>query len=174
MERIWLLTWTTYGTWLPGDRHGSVASVREGLGPRREKGEPNSPVEPPMPGLETASRDRMKGAPLFLDRARAEVVLTQFHETAAYRGWKLLGAALMASHVHLVLTVPGDPEPELLLRDFKSYASRALNGRFGKPLSGTWWTTGGSTRKLPDASAVERALVYVRNQHAPLTTWFAE
>ncbi|HYH63802.1 MAG TPA: hypothetical protein VD866_03795 [Urbifossiella sp.] len=25
----WLLTSTTYGTWLPGDRRGSVTSVRD-------------------------------------------------------------------------------------------------------------------------------------------------
>ena len=25
----WLLTWTTYGTWLPGDEHGFVGNVVE-------------------------------------------------------------------------------------------------------------------------------------------------
>ena len=25
----WLLTWTTYGTWLPGDKHGFVGNVVE-------------------------------------------------------------------------------------------------------------------------------------------------
>jgi hypothetical protein len=27
--RAWLLTTTTYGSWLPGDRRGSVTSVRD-------------------------------------------------------------------------------------------------------------------------------------------------
>ena len=34
MDRYWLLTWHTYGTWLPGDRRGFVGRVREGSGPR--------------------------------------------------------------------------------------------------------------------------------------------
>ena len=27
-DRHWLLTWTTYGTWLPGDDRGSVVDSR--------------------------------------------------------------------------------------------------------------------------------------------------
>ncbi len=33
MDRYWPLTWTTYGTWLPGDARGfAVSNVRDGLG----------------------------------------------------------------------------------------------------------------------------------------------
>ena len=32
MDRYWLLTWTTYGTWLPGDRRGFVSNVLDGSG----------------------------------------------------------------------------------------------------------------------------------------------
>ena len=28
-HRYWLLTWTTYGTWLPGDDRGFVSPVRK-------------------------------------------------------------------------------------------------------------------------------------------------
>ena len=70
----------------------------------------------------------------------------------------------MRNHAHLVVGVPGDPDPANLLRDFKSYASRPLTRRRGKPRSGTWWTKSGSRRKLPDAAAVGRAIEYVRTQ----------
>jgi len=36
MERHWFLTWTTYGTWLPGDDRGFVCNVSspDGMGQR--------------------------------------------------------------------------------------------------------------------------------------------
>ncbi|MBU6293193.1 MAG: hypothetical protein KJS91_00805, partial [Planctomycetes bacterium] len=58
-----------------------------------------------------------------------------------------------------------------LLKDFKSYASRALNKQFEKPESGTWWTEGGSRRKLPDEAAVAAAIRYVLDQEHPLVVW---
>ena len=43
------------------------------------------------------------------------------------RRQRLLAVAIMANHIHVVVGVPGDPEPDTLLRDFKSYASLCLN-----------------------------------------------
>jgi REP element-mobilizing transposase RayT len=73
----------------------------------------------------------------------------------------------MRNHVHVVLGVPGDPEPDTLLRDLKSYASRALGAR----ASGKWWTRSGSRRKLPDDAAVAAAIKYVRRQKFALAVW---
>jgi hypothetical protein len=61
--------------------------------------------------------------------------------------------------------------PNDISRDFKSYASRGLNKRWAKPASDTWWTTGGSKRKLPDEQAVLAAIEYVKNQYNPLVVW---
>jgi hypothetical protein len=80
----------------------------------------------------------------------------------------------MAQHIHLVVGVRGDPDPEKISGDFKSYGSRVLNRRWGKPGNGSWWTGGsGSKRKLPDQAAVPRALEYLRRQTNPLVHWFA-
>ena len=51
--------------------------------------------------------------------------------------WELLGVAVMAQHIHLVVGVGGDPDPEKIIGDFKSYGSRALNRRWGKPVNGS-------------------------------------
>ncbi|MDB5306984.1 MAG: hypothetical protein JWO38_1186 [Gemmataceae bacterium] len=77
----------------------------------------------------------------------------------------------MENHVHLVVTVPGDPDPSDILGDFKGYGSRVLNRRWGKRPNGTWWTEGGSKRKLPDEQAVAGAVGYVLRQRAPLLVW---
>jgi len=171
VNRVWLLTWTTYGTWLPGDDRGFVCNVRDGGGPEVRHNSPGTPYDARQRGLTIAARQQMSGDPVWLSADQARILVDQFQETAAFRGWALLALAIMANHVHLVVGVPDDPEPESLLRDFKSYGSRKLNARFGKPASGTWWTASGSRRKLPDEHAVQAAIRYVQNQQRPLVVW---
>ncbi len=101
-------------------------------------------------------------------------MLPQFQETATCREWLLLAVGVMANHTHLVVGVLGDPEPEKLLHDFKSYASRKLNRLWTRPVNGTWWTESGSKRKLRDTQAVLAAVEYVRNQEFPLVIWINE
>jgi REP element-mobilizing transposase RayT len=124
-----------------------------------------------MAGLFRSAQSKLKGEPVWLCGDYAALLPAQFMETATFRGWSLLAAAIMANHVHLVVGVPGDPDPADLLRDFKAYGARALNRRFGKPASGTWWTQSGSRRKLPDHQAVCAAINYVQSQANPLEVW---
>jgi REP element-mobilizing transposase RayT len=174
MDRYWLLTWTTYGTWLPGDRRGFVSNVREGDGPELRHNLPGTPYDADLLSLQNAAHQLLKGTPIYLGQEQADTLRPQFQETAAYRGWLLVALAIMAGHVHLVVGVAGDPDPSKMLQDFKSYGSRALNRRWAKPLSGTWWTESGSTRKLHDETAVGSAVQYVRNQPNALVVWIAE
>jgi REP element-mobilizing transposase RayT len=179
--RAWLLSNTTYGTWLPGDPRGSVTSVRDrrpGDEPtpfRLEHDIPGEPWEDPIPGLHRSALEHMKGPPIFLDLEKAEILLPQFHETASYRRWSLRAVAIMVNHYHIVVQVPDDPKPTKILADFKAYATRTLNRRFGAPPSETWWTAKGSTRKLPDERALTAAIYYVLyKQPKPLVVWSSE
>jgi REP element-mobilizing transposase RayT len=174
VDRYWLLTSTLYGNWLPGDPRGSVTSVRDEPGARGRHHTPGTPVDGSMPGLYQSAQAALRCPPVLLDEEKALVLAAQFQETARYRGWKLLAFAIMRNHVHLVVGVPGDPEPGAELGDFKAYGSRALNRRWGKPAGGTWWTEGGSKRKLSDEAAVLAAVQYVRDQEHPLLIWVAE
>ncbi|MBX9626554.1 MAG: transposase [Gemmataceae bacterium] len=171
MDRFWLLTWATYGTWLPGDARGFVSNVRDGPGPEVRHNLPGTPYDADAPGLRRSARNNLKGEPIWLTRDHADLLVPQFRETAGYRGWALFAAAVMANHVHLVVGVPGDPDPSDLLGDFKAYGSRPLNRRWGKPPPGTWWAEGGSKRKLPDEVAVFGGIRYVRDQEHPLAAW---
>jgi REP element-mobilizing transposase RayT len=172
--RYWLLTWTTYGTWLPGDERGCVTRVRTDDGPRVLHHEPGAPVDGSMPGLRRSAQAQMRGEPVLLDEGHATVLVEQFRETAAVRGWSLIAVAIMPNHCHVVLAVDGDPDPADLLRDLKSHGSRALNRRWSKPKGGTWWTESGSRRKLPDNAAIGAATRYVVNQYRPLLVWTAD
>jgi REP element-mobilizing transposase RayT len=141
-SRVWLLTWTCYGNWLPGDERGFVSGVQAPEG-RVVNNAPGTEYDRDVEWLRRHCRLIQKGATTRLERHHAEAALAQFHETAAHRGWDLLAAAVMHNHAHLVVWVPGDPDPEKLLHSFKSYATRTLNKRFGRR---EWWTESGSTR----------------------------
>ena len=172
-DRYWLLTSTTYGNWLPGDERGFVSNVRDGPGPEVRHNIPGTPLDAGLPALERTARTQLKCPPIRLVQDQAETLWHQFQETAAHRQWQLLAVGVMANHVHWVVGVPGDPNPDSLLRDLKSYGSRALNERWGRPASGTWWTESGSKRKLPNEAAVLAAIKYVVDQEYPLLIWTA-
>jgi REP element-mobilizing transposase RayT len=124
-----------------------------------------------MPGLTHSARAQLKGQPIYLNREQAEALLTQFQETADYRAWLLLAVAIMVNHFHILVGVRGDPDPDLLLGNFKSYGSRALNRRWSKPAGDTWWTESGSKRKKAGESAIRRAIKYIKEQKYPLVIW---
>lgn len=171
MDRYWLLTWTTYGTWLPGDQRGFVSNVRDGPGPEVRHNIPGAPYDVDDERVRQRALDRLIGEPVRLTSEQAGIVAAQFRKTAGYRGWSLLAVAVMANHVHLVVGVSGDPEPAQLLHDFKSYATRALKARGHVPSGGRWWTESGSRRKLPDERALAAAIAYVLRQRGALVVW---
>ena len=171
--RVWLLSWTAYGEWVPGDPRGFVGRVRdlrpgESSPTRLRHNAPRTEYDRGITGLARRSRERMAYPPVRLSREQADALLTQFAETAAYRRWRLLAAAVMTQHVHLLVGVPDDPDPDALLRDFKAYGSRALNRLAGVDAPARWWTKGGSTRKKGDPAAVLDGAAYVRDQERML------
>jgi REP element-mobilizing transposase RayT len=172
-DRYWFLTWTTYGSRLPGDDRGFVSPIRDESGIEVIHNIPNTPLDAGMSRLEEYSRRVMRGDPILLNLEQAVALWEQFQETGTIRKWQLLAVAVMANHVHIVVGVPGDPDPSDLLRDFKSYGSRRLNRTWGKPKADTWWTESGSKRKLKTRENVLAAIKYVLEQEFPLLVWTA-
>lgn len=171
MDRYWLLTSTFYGNWLPGDKRGFVSKVSGEACGSVIHNIPGTPYDADLPRLADFAAERLKCPPIRIVLEQAEALLEQFQETADYRQWLLLAVAVMSNHVHLVVGVEGDPEPSDILRDFKSYGSRALNRRWTTPASGTWWTESGSKRKLIGEAEVIAAVRYTQNQEFPLVIW---
>jgi hypothetical protein len=171
----WLVGSTFYGQWLPGDERGFVTNVRD-----RRADEPDSAArfehsgsgdayDTSMPGLESASRERLRSPPVALGLPEAEQLFGQFKETTGHRGWVLEAVSVMFNHFHLVVEAPAKVDKAILLRDFKSYGSRRLNRHFGLRESGTWWTESGSARVVENLAA---AIFYVcHRQPSPLLVW---
>jgi REP element-mobilizing transposase RayT len=173
-DRAWFLTWHTYGTWLPGNAQGFVSPIRNDSGDSELHNIPQTTVESDHPRLTSWARKRLKCKPILFTKAHAEILAPQFQETAGHREWKLLTFAIVPNHVHIVVGVVGDPSPDDILGDFKSYGSRALNAKFPRPESGTWWTVSGSKRILDSDQSIFGAIRYTFEQAGALVVWCAD
>src|SRR5690348_3503186 len=111
MDRYWLLTWTTYGTWLPGDARGFVSNVSAEGGTEVRHNIPGTPYDADDARVRQRALANLVGQPVWLTAEQASLVARQLQETAEYRGWTLLAYAIMANHIHLVVGVPADPDP---------------------------------------------------------------
>ncbi|HZV07444.1 MAG TPA: transposase [Gemmataceae bacterium] len=171
MDRYWFLTWRTYGTWLPGDERGFVDPVLDEQGRRVIHNVPGTALDADNPRLRKYAQAIMKGPAVYLTHEQAAALLEQFQETARYRGWELVTAAILPNHVHLIVGVNEDPNPASLLRDFKSYGSRRLNRRWPIPVSKTWWAESGSHRILKSEENRIQAMQYVLQQSGALLIW---
>ncbi len=150
----YLLTWTTYGTWLPGDPRGWVEKGRAWYG---------MPYEAGKASRVAYSRDRMKESPVILDGHGRRAVEAGVEETCRYRNWQLHAVSARLNHVHAVVTAPGT-SPNRIVSDLKAYGTRALNRLYLAEKRKNWWTGGGSKRHLYDERALCAAIEYVRNQ----------
>ena len=166
-----LVTWTYYGTWLPGDRRGYVSNTR------RPSGGFDRKVN--TPGVEY-TRDNPTTRRLTLaTQARPTVLLTvhlagvaadALAQAVVARGWHIRRAAVMSNHVHVLLNACPD-DGEAVRRVLKGVSQAALSAAVGRPTR--WWTAGGSDRYKHDDRAIAAADRYVAAQRGMLAGVFA-
>ncbi len=146
------------------------SNVDVGADRRERHNQFGSPVDRDIPLLRQSAQRLMKGNPVAFNAAHAESLWEQWIETATIRCWQWIGVAVMFNHVHCLLEVADADNPDKVLGDLKSFGSLKLNRRYGKPISGTWWTTGGSKRRK-DSEAIPQLIRYLRGQPNPLLLW---
>ena len=154
----YFITWTCYGTWLPGDSRGWV---------NRANNRFDSATMEPDENLVLQVSKNLSNLPYVLDQAARNIVLDAIIAVCRHRMWHLYAAHVRTNHVHLV--VSGDATPEKMMKDFKVYASRALN-----QIDSTIrrWTRHGSTRYLYDPNAIAECIDYtVHGQGCKLSVW---
>ena len=147
------LTWTTYGTWLPGDERGWVASGKDG-------------IQMPDPQRELEARRSLVESPVVLTDGQRQVVEQTVRDHCQIRGWMLHALNVRSNHVHVVVTA--DRRPEEVLNQFKAWCSRKLSDDAGltatvakKAGRRRWWTEHGSTKWIFDEKYLEEAVQYV-------------
>jgi REP element-mobilizing transposase RayT len=150
----YFLTWSTYGTWLPGDRRGWVDKHHRG---------PHVPFQEPDLERESSARTRMKESAVVLEMESRHVADCAIRETCSIRGWFVHALSVRSNHVHVVITAE-DVNPGEVLRAIKAYGTRALNQLHSNPPRKHWWTEGGSKRYLNDEKSIQAAIQYVETQ----------
>lgn len=145
----YLLTFCTYGTWLPGDHRGwNSRGVRGRFAPSRD--------------LHARCVARLAHPPVFFDREQIDVVHRSIVTTCAHRAWPIHALVVERAHGHLVVSVPQSPAQ--VVQYFKSWATRALRERGHYTLQPIW-AAHGNARYLNSERSVERAVAYVRDPH---------
>jgi REP element-mobilizing transposase RayT len=180
----YFLTWTSYGTWLPGDERGWVAKP--------------GAFRKPNPELQEAARQLMTEPELILDNEQRRIVEQTIADHCRIRHWHLHVVNVRTNHVHVVVTANGR-DPEDVLNQFKAWCTRKLKEhalresetrkpeaqakeRNLKPeaqakdpdlkpesqakefhVRQNWWTQRGSKRQLYNETALENAILYVRD-----------
>ncbi len=142
------LTWTTYGTWLPGDSRGWT----DGAGS----------MHTAAPQLARAAQRAMNGPAIGLSVSQRRRVEQSIVQHAAVRGWTLHAVQCRTTHVHVVVTATG-VAPETIMAQFKAWGTRALNAMRDRQSEshGRVWTRGGSMRRIYDDEGLAAVVVYV-------------
>ena len=145
----YMLTWTTYGSWLPGDERGYVKDGQ---------------TLPANPQIMRASRMRQKSPTVILNKPQIRLVQQTILAEAERIGHKILALAVRNNHVHLVL-LPHSESIEDAVSRYKSITTRAL-WKHGK--KGRIWTKGYDKRFCFSKKELAARIKYVQNHtHSP-------
>ena len=153
----YLLTWTTYGTWLHGDSRG--------LADRSGEHRHSQPYIEENHGRDRFEHSELRSGPVVLDEPQRTVVKKAIGDHAEFRTWGLQAINVRTNHIHVVVSCPCPPEKPL--REFKAWATRRLREAKLVGSGARVWTRHGSTRYLFSDDAVERAIRYVREGQGP-------
>ncbi|MFA5252689.1 MAG: transposase [Phycisphaerae bacterium] len=148
----YLITFTTYGTWLHGGKKASVNEEHNRFGEE---------FVPCNPGLNTKERSFLKHPPIKLNALHRNIVLQAVLEVCEFRGWLAHAVHVRSNHIHIV--VSGREKPEKMMRDFKIYATRAIKKDGDKIPAEKYWTRHGSTKYIWTKKKLCSSIEYVKN-----------
>ncbi len=141
----YFITWTTYGTWLPGDRRGW----------RRRIGG----VQLPAPPLEQWCRGQLSGEVVLLRDCDRETVERACREHARFRRWTIYAINARTNHVHVVISA--NDRPQKVRDQLKANATQQLRRQDSPLVREKTWTKGGDCQVLYSDEALTSAVQYV-------------
>jgi len=146
----YFITFRTYGTWLHGDRRGSVDRFHNRYG---------TPHLPPNPLREQYMKSLMKRPPVRLSRKQRKVVEDSIWDTCKTRKWILWAANARTNHVHSVVTADcGSKKARSIL---KAGATKTMRERGVWRSSRSPWADRGSRRRVYTRKHLMAAIDYV-------------
>ena len=148
----YLITFRTYGTWLPGDDRGSIDRFHNLVG---------GPRAVSSVARQRINAERLKSPPFKLNAKARSAVESAIVEVCLYKQWPLSALSIRTNHAHAV--VYGTEGSARILNSLKAYATRRLRER------GLWgyehspWVDKGSRRNLWTEVHLATAVNYVFN-----------
>ncbi|MCJ7778490.1 MAG: transposase [Sedimentisphaerales bacterium] len=146
----YMLTWTTYGTWLQGDRRGFVRDGEILQGDER---------------ILELCKELQKGPTVKLKEQEKAIVKAAILNEAERISHKIEALAICTSHIHLAAR-PCDKSIERIVSMYKSAATRELRCC---ERTGRIWTKGFDKRFCFTQEDLARKIAYIQN-HKQSTT----
>jgi len=160
------ITWTTYGTWLPGDERGHVSNTliqQEGFLPKQNR--PGTPYAAGDAYTRERARRIQKWPAVWLSASQAVVAAASLVTVAVKYEWVILQAAVMSNHIHVVV-VRCPLDGPAVRRILKGNVQVELSSAAGE--SRRWWTAGGSDRVRIGERSIDETARYVADQPGKL------
>jgi len=139
----YMLTWTTYGTWLQGDKRGYVKGGEVIRGNRH---------------FWRLNKANQKERAVRLGKEEREIVKAAILEEAMKSGQKIYSIAVCTNHVHIAAKHMDEPIETLVAR-YKNSSRQALKR---KGFTGRVWTKGYDKRYCFNEEALQARVDYVR------------
>ena len=152
------LTWTTYGSWLPGDARGWFD--------RRGR------FQSPRPSVAFVAERRLAERPVVFDDRQRSAVERAVEAHCRHRGWHLHAVHCRREHVHAVVTAVGR-SPDDVLAQLKAWCTRVLAAG-GDGTRRRWWTEGGSKRWVFHECDLVDVVAYVKECQGVPTRSYSE
>jgi REP element-mobilizing transposase RayT len=154
----YLISFRAYGTWLHGDKRGSVNRYHNKYGTPRLR---------PNEGWRKYNEAKLKQPPVRLGSRRRHVVEAAIREICRTRKWCLWATNVRGNHVHSVVSAPCKSERILIALKAKATQKLRESGYWRSSLSP--WAKRGSRIHLWTEKDLNEAVCYVEyDQREPL------
>jgi REP element-mobilizing transposase RayT len=155
----YLITFRTYGTWMHGDKRGSV-DYRHRMY--------ETPILPPSSRRKQIESRLLKQPAVRLDSSQRTAIDHGVRETCMLRKWELWALNIWSNHVHCVVT--DNMKPRSVMTALKANATRAMREADCWRNDLSPWARGGSKKYLWTEDELMKAVTYVvEEQGEPLT-----
>jgi REP element-mobilizing transposase RayT len=149
----YLITWTTYGTWLPGDVRGWIKAGMQG-------------IQAPDRDIESQARELMVEGEVRLFMSQRDIVEQTIVDHCQIRNWTLHALNARSNHIHVVVTADRDIDEVMI--QLKAWCSRKLSDAAGltekvayKAGRKHWFTEDGDKEVIHDEEHLRNAIRYV-------------
>ena len=147
----YFITWTAYGSWLPGEDKGWC-----------KRG--SRVIEPPDAQLRKAARQAMTDAPIIFTQAQRTLIESVIVKHCQIRNWTLHACNVRTNHIHLVVSAAMDGKE--VRAQLKAWCSRRLSEQAGLARNradgqSRWFSERGDIEWIDKEEHLEAAIRYV-------------